>query len=72
LSGPKGLGTIGTEPAHTRAFCCLQSAATLSSFNGGFPQAKKLLGNAALDQLGEQMEMMKTEYKKDLSSNLAV
>lgn len=37
-----------------------------------FPQAKKLLGKATLDALGEQMEMMKAEYKKELSAgNLA-
>ncbi|RKS27439.1 hemerythrin HHE cation binding domain-containing protein [Pseudomonas sp. WPR_5_2] len=30
-----------------------------------FPQAKKLLGKATLDDLGEQMEVMKASYKKD-------
>ena len=37
-----------------------------------FPQAKKLLGKATLDSLGEQMEAMKAQYKKELShSSLA-
>jgi hemerythrin-like domain-containing protein len=37
-----------------------------------FPQAKKVLGKAKLDTLGEQMETMKAQYKKELSSaNLA-
>ncbi|WP_408598499.1 hemerythrin domain-containing protein [Pseudomonas sp. PLMAX] len=30
-----------------------------------FPQAKKLLGKAQLDELGQQMEVMKASYKKD-------
>lgn len=29
-----------------------------------FPQARKLLGNAKLEELGAQMEAMKAEYKK--------
>lgn len=29
-----------------------------------FPQAKKLLGKATLESLGEQMEAMKAQYKK--------
>lgn len=29
-----------------------------------FPQAKKLLGNATLQELGKQMEAMKAQYKK--------
>jgi hemerythrin superfamily protein len=33
-----------------------------------FPQAKKLLGKAKLDELGEQMEVMKTSLKKSLSA----
>lgn len=33
-----------------------------------FPQAKKLLGKAKLDELGEQMEVMKTSLKKSLST----
>lgn len=33
-----------------------------------FPQAKKLLGKATLDALGEQMEAMKAEYKKGHSA----
>ncbi len=33
-----------------------------------FPQAKKLLGKATLDALGEQMEAMKAEYKKALGT----
>ncbi|WP_460095608.1 hemerythrin domain-containing protein [Pseudomonas sp. H3_E03] len=37
-----------------------------------FPQAKKLLGKAKLDALGADMEAMKAQYKKELSSaNLA-
>lgn len=37
-----------------------------------FPQAKKLLGKATLEALGEEMETMKAQYKKELSSaNLA-
>ena len=33
-----------------------------------FPQAKKLLGKEMLDTLGEQMEVMKAEYKKGLGA----
>lgn len=33
-----------------------------------FPQARKLLGKAVLEELGKQMEAMKAEYKKSLSS----
>lgn len=33
-----------------------------------FPQAKKLLGKAKLDTLGAEMETMKAQYKKELSS----
>ncbi|WP_339481802.1 MULTISPECIES: hemerythrin domain-containing protein [unclassified Pseudomonas] len=37
-----------------------------------FPHAKKLLGKAKLDTLGADMETMKAQYKKELSSaNLA-
>ncbi|WP_285423190.1 hemerythrin domain-containing protein [Pseudomonas sp. efr-133-TYG-103a] len=36
-----------------------------------FPQAKKLLGKAKLDELGAQMEAMKAQYKKSLMSDLA-
>lgn len=37
-----------------------------------FPQAKKLLGKAKLDELGEQMEVMKASLKKSLNgSNIA-
>ena len=37
-----------------------------------FPQAKKLLGKATLEELGAQMEMLKAQYKKELSDgNLA-
>ncbi|HEF4760179.1 TPA: hemerythrin domain-containing protein [Pseudomonas putida] len=32
-----------------------------------FPQARKLLGKAKLEELGKQMEMMKTTCKKELS-----
>jgi len=32
-----------------------------------FPQAKKLLGKAKLEELGEQMEVMKASLKKSLS-----
>ena len=31
-----------------------------------FPKAKELLGDAKLEELGEQMEMMKNVYKKEL------
>ena len=34
-----------------------------------FPQAKKLLGNATLEELGAQMEKMKAQYKKEMSAN---
>ncbi|MBC3347413.1 hemerythrin domain-containing protein [Pseudomonas sp. SWRI196] len=34
-----------------------------------FPQAKKLLGKATLESLGEQMETMKAQYKKEMSSS---
>lgn len=33
-----------------------------------FPQAKKLLGKAKLDELGAQMEAMKASYKKDMAA----
>jgi hemerythrin superfamily protein len=33
-----------------------------------FPQAKKLLGKAKLDELGAEMEAMKATYKKSLAS----
>ena len=33
-----------------------------------FPQAKKLLGKAKLDELGSQMEAMKASYKKDMAA----
>jgi hemerythrin-like domain-containing protein len=33
-----------------------------------FPEARKLLGNAKLEELGEQMEAMKAQYKKEISS----
>ncbi|WP_207282847.1 hemerythrin domain-containing protein [Pseudomonas sp. FW300-N2F2] len=33
-----------------------------------FPHAKKLLGKAQLDALGAEMETMKAQYKKELSS----
>lgn len=37
-----------------------------------FPQAKKLLGKAKLEELGEQMQAMKASLKKSLSgSNMA-
>jgi hemerythrin superfamily protein len=37
-----------------------------------FPQAKKLLGKATLDELGQQMEMLKVQYKKEMAAaNLA-
>ncbi|WP_339450356.1 hemerythrin domain-containing protein [Pseudomonas sp. EA_5y_Pfl2_R50] len=32
-----------------------------------FPKAKKLLGKAKLDELGEQMEVMKSSLKKNLA-----
>ncbi|MCY1413190.1 hypothetical protein D9M71_286160 [compost metagenome] len=34
-----------------------------------FPQAKKLLGKAKLDELGEQMEVMKASSKKDWAAS---
>jgi len=37
-----------------------------------FPQAKKLLRKARLDELGEQMEALKASYKKEMAAgNLA-
>ncbi|KOY02473.1 hemerythrin domain-containing protein [Pseudomonas nunensis] len=37
-----------------------------------FPQAKKLLGKATLEELGQQMEMLKVQYKKEMTAaNLA-
>ena len=33
-----------------------------------FPQAKKLLGKAKLDELGVQMEAMKATYKKEMAA----
>ena len=37
-----------------------------------FPQAKKLLGKATLEELGAQMETLKAQYKKEMSAaNLA-
>ncbi|RJX74954.1 hemerythrin domain-containing protein [Pseudomonas sp. LS-2] len=36
-----------------------------------FPQAQKLLGKAKLEELGAQMEAMKTDYKKSLSGMAA-
>ena len=33
-----------------------------------FPKAKKLLGKAKLDEMGEQMEVMKTSLKKSLAN----
>ncbi|WP_085708309.1 MULTISPECIES: hemerythrin domain-containing protein [unclassified Pseudomonas] len=33
-----------------------------------FPMAKKLLGKAKLDELGQQMEVMKTSLKKSLAN----
>ncbi|NUT78748.1 hemerythrin domain-containing protein [Pseudomonas sp. C1C7] len=34
-----------------------------------FPKAKKLLGKAKLDELGEQMEMMKSSFKKEWAAS---
>lgn len=34
-----------------------------------FPQAKKLLGNATLEELGAEMEKMKAQYKKEMSTS---
>ncbi|MHC8320370.1 hemerythrin domain-containing protein [Pseudomonas sp. GB2N2] len=36
-----------------------------------FPQARKLLGKATLDEMGAQMEAMKAQYKKEMSANMA-
>jgi hypothetical protein len=36
-----------------------------------FPQAKKLLGKARLEELGMQMEAMKTSYKKEWAAGMA-
>lgn len=33
-----------------------------------FPQAKKLLGKATLEELGQQMEILKAQYKKELTA----
>jgi hypothetical protein len=33
-----------------------------------FPQAKKLLGKAQLEELGAEMEAMKAAYKKTMSA----
>ena len=33
-----------------------------------FPQAKKLLGKAALEELGQQMEALKAHYKKEMTA----
>ena len=35
-----------------------------------FPEARKLLGKAELEELGAQMEALKAQYKKDMSANL--
>ncbi|MOA60145.1 hypothetical protein D3C78_1849520 [compost metagenome] len=34
-----------------------------------FPQAKKLLGKATLDELGEQMEALKARLKKEMAAS---
>jgi hemerythrin-like domain-containing protein len=34
-----------------------------------FPQAKKLLGKATLDELGVEMESLKARYKKELAAS---
>ncbi|MEK1837110.1 MAG: hemerythrin domain-containing protein, partial [Pseudomonas sp.] len=34
-----------------------------------FPQAKKLLGKATLDELGVEMESLKARYKKELGAS---
>ncbi|OLF53831.1 hemerythrin domain-containing protein [Pseudomonas chlororaphis] len=34
-----------------------------------FPQARKLLGKAALEQLGAEMDELKSEYKKAMSAS---
>lgn len=36
-----------------------------------FPQAKKLLGKAKLEELGAEMEAMKAQHKKEMGANLA-
>ena len=36
-----------------------------------FPQAKKLLGKAQLEEMGAQMEAMKAQHKKEMGANLA-
>jgi len=36
-----------------------------------FPQAKKLLGKATLEELGAQMEAMKAQCKKEMGANMA-
>ncbi|WP_392888667.1 hemerythrin domain-containing protein [Pseudomonas migulae] len=36
-----------------------------------FPQAKKLLGKATLEELGAQMETMKAQCKKEMGANMA-
>ncbi|MBC3361715.1 hemerythrin domain-containing protein [Pseudomonas sp. SWRI154] len=36
-----------------------------------FPKARKILGKAKLDELGNQMEAVKAQYKKEFSANLA-
>lgn len=36
-----------------------------------FPQAKKLLGKATLEELGAQMEAMKAQCKKEMAANMA-
>ncbi|VVM65552.1 DNA nickase [Pseudomonas fluorescens] len=36
-----------------------------------FPQAKKLLGKAKLEELGAQMEAMKAQHKKEMGANMA-
>ncbi|WP_434562639.1 hemerythrin domain-containing protein [Pseudomonas sp. Z5-35] len=36
-----------------------------------FPKAQKILGKAKLDELGNQMEAVKAQYKKEFSANLA-
>jgi hemerythrin-like domain-containing protein len=33
-----------------------------------FPQAEKLLGKEKLEEIGAQMEAMKTEYKKSMAA----
>ncbi|SDY39662.1 hypothetical protein SAMN03159453_00487 [Pseudomonas sp. NFIX28] len=34
-----------------------------------FPQARKLLDEATLEQLGSEMEMLKSEYKKAMGAS---